>query len=165
MILNGNTYVLQNLQILIDFHTRSLAGLNMSCKRRWLLHTHLSVENLRLPALHHWLMIILILSLMHLDYIQYDSIVEDLQLQKKNLIRLRSTNNHYSIIILLIQIYHSIIICGIFSHLLYPYHRCPFPIGLLINRGASFAHCRKRLMIDGIPVAGPNLFLPKGHCW
>ena len=39
--------------------------------------------------------------------------------------------------------------------------------GLLINRGA----CEKPFFPtgndedDGIPVTGPNLFVPKGHCW
>ena len=44
----------------------------------------------------------------------------------------------------------------------YMTHRCPSPIGWLINRGACLAHSPQAIMIDDIP--NRPLYLPKGHC-
>ena len=39
------------------------------------------------------------------------------------------------------------------------YHRCPFPIGWLINRGVCLPlYQQVSMMIDGIPALGPSIF-------
>ena len=52
---------------------------------------------------------------------------------------------------------------GIFNDMPYDAHRCPFPIDWSVNGGACLAHWQLVVMIDGMPVSGPKLFLPKGH--
>ena len=46
---------------------------------------------------------------------------------------------------------------SVFMHKQCYNHRCPFPMGWLINRGASLAHEQKGMMINSIPVAGPSI--------
>ena len=40
------------------------------------------------------------------------------------------------------------------------------PIGWLIDdEGFVYPFNKRPMMVDGIPVTGPKLFLPKGHYW
>ena len=52
----------------------------------------------------------------------------------------------------------------IYIHLWEPPYMSQIPIGWLMKiEGCVYPFNKRKMMIDGIPVTGPNLFLPKGH--